>query len=82
MLSKRALEVPVAEALVAGALDDLVEERPRALVGVHRLRLAHEDWQHVLVVLSVEEDLEALELVQVLLDVRDAELGEALGSAR
>src|SRR5271166_6085553 len=71
-LEERA-EVAVAEALVATALDDLVEERPGALVGVERLRLAEEDLEHVAVLRAVEQDLVLLEDVELLGDVVDAE---------
>src|SRR5579859_614767 len=75
-LEERA-EVAVAEPLVAAALDDLVEERARALVRVERLRLAEEDLQHVAVVRAVEQDLVLLEDAQLLRHVVDAERVEA-----
>src|SRR5262249_46209708 len=77
-LEQRA-EVAAAEARIAGALDDLVEERARLGVVVGLARVAEEDLQHVLVVAAVEQDAEAAELGDGLFDVGDLQLLEARG---
>src|SRR5262249_43855202 len=77
-LEERA-EVAVAEALVAASLDELVEKGTRPLVAVEARRFAQEDLEHVFVVLAVDEYLEVLELGEIVRDVLDAELRQALG---
>src|SRR5260370_18807125 len=72
-------EIAVAESFVTAALDELVEEGPRPLVGVEARRFAQEDLEHVLVVLAVEEDLELFERGEIVLHVRDAKPREPLG---
>src|SRR6185503_21325109 len=58
-------EIAVAEALVATAFDELVEERTCPLVAVEARRLAQEDLEHVCVVFAVDEDLEIFEVGQI-----------------
>src|SRR5678815_3080463 len=67
-------EVPRAEALVALALDDLVEERPGLPVAVEAGRVLHEDLEQVAVLLvAVDQDAQAPEVVGILVDAADPE---------
>ncbi len=61
-------EVAFAEAAAAFALDDFVEEGGAVFDG------AGEDLQHVAFVVAVDEDAEAFELVDGLVDLADAVL--------
>src|SRR6185295_17830071 len=63
---EQGLEVALAEAAGAVALDDLEEDR-RAVAD--RLR---EDLEHVALVVAVDQDAEAAQVVQALLDLPDA----------
>src|SRR5262249_57102159 len=65
------LEVPVAEAARAVALDHLEEERRPVLRGLR------EDLEKVAVVIAVGEDAEPLQIGVVLLDLADA-VGDVL----
>src|SRR5215470_4493365 len=70
-LEQRA-EVPRAESLVTLALDDLVEERAGVALRVEAGGVLHEDLQQVAVLLvSVDENAEAAQIVRVLVDPAD-----------
>src|SRR4051812_32471742 len=71
-LEQRA-EVPVAEARIACALDDLVEERTRLRIVVQEPALLQEDLQHVALVRAVYLNGELLQLLHGLLDGRHAQ---------
>ena len=72
-LEQRA-EVARAEALIALALDDLEEERPRFGIVVVAGRLLEEDLQEVLVrPRAVDQDLELSQRVDALVDLADPE---------
>ncbi len=74
-------KVAPAEAVIALALQELDEERPRLRVVEERRGLFHEDLEHVLAVaLSVDEHLELLQPVQLLFDAVDAELEQTFRS--
>src|SRR4051794_26813838 len=62
-------EVPRAEALVALALDDLVEERTGRAVTIEARGVLHEDLQQVAVLLvPVDQDAQTAQIIGVLVD--------------
>ena len=81
-LEERA-EVAGAEALVALALDDLEEERPRLGIVVQAGRLLEEDLQQVLARrVAVDEDLELAQHAEVLVERADRRARAAAPAAR
>src|SRR3569623_573362 len=78
-LEQRA-KIARAEAAVALALDDLVEERAGVRVAVESRRRLEEDLQHVRVVgCAVDQHRELAQRLDVLVDLLDAALLDALG---
>src|SRR5579875_2754809 len=65
---KQCLEVALAEAAAALALDDLVEERGAVFDG------AGKDLEHVAFVIAVDQDAELFQLLDGLVDLSDAAL--------